>query len=87
MRTMRVERIPTLGDNYTYLIICPETNEAAVVDAPELDPVVAAVDRLGGLSCDYFRAALQAGALACFGLAVSCTDRTHHDAVACGTCG
>ena len=44
---MQVERIPTLGDNYSYLIICPETNEAAIVDAPEVDPVVRAVDRLG----------------------------------------
>ena len=44
---MHVERIPTLSDNYTYLIVCPDTNEAAVVDAPEEDSVVAAVDRLG----------------------------------------
>ncbi len=44
---MQVERIPTLGDNYSYLIICPQTNEAAIVDAPEVDPVVRAVDRLG----------------------------------------
>ena len=32
---MRVERIPTLRDNYTYLIIDEESREAAVVDAPE----------------------------------------------------
>jgi len=44
---MHVERIPTLGDNYTYLIVCPDTNEAAIVDAPELDPVVKVVDKLG----------------------------------------
>ena len=44
---MRVERIPTLGDNYTYLIICEETRQAAIVDAPEAAPVVAAVERLG----------------------------------------
>ncbi len=44
---MRVERIPTLGDNYTYLIIDEATHEAAAVDAPEAGPVVARVDALG----------------------------------------
>jgi hydroxyacylglutathione hydrolase len=44
---MRVERIPTFGDNYSYLIIDPDTNEAAVVDAPEADPVVQRVQSLG----------------------------------------
>ncbi|MBW2412959.1 MAG: hydroxyacylglutathione hydrolase [Deltaproteobacteria bacterium] len=44
---MKVERIPTLSDNYTYLIIDEATNEAAVVDAPEADPVVRRVDELG----------------------------------------
>ena len=44
---LRVERIPTLGDNYTYLIACEETGEAAVVDAPEEDPVVRRVEALG----------------------------------------
>jgi hydroxyacylglutathione hydrolase len=42
-----IERIPTLGDNYTYLLLCDETNEAAVVDAPEAAPVVERVDRFG----------------------------------------
>jgi hydroxyacylglutathione hydrolase len=42
-----VERIPTLGDNYTYLLVCDETNEAAVVDAPEAEPVIQRVDALG----------------------------------------
>ena len=37
---LRIERIPTLSDNYTYLVICDETNRAAIVDAPEVDPVV-----------------------------------------------
>ena len=37
---LRIERIPTLSDNYTYLAICDETNEAAIIDAPEVDPVV-----------------------------------------------
>ena len=44
---LKVERIPTLGDNYTYLLVCDETGEAAVVDAPETDPVIARVDSLG----------------------------------------
>ena len=34
---LHVERIPTFGDNYTYLIVCEETREAAIVDAPEFD--------------------------------------------------
>ncbi len=41
---LQIERIPTLGDNYTYLAICDETREAAIIDAPEEDPVVARVD-------------------------------------------
>jgi len=44
---LRVERIPTLGDNYTYLLVCEDTNEAAVVDAPEVVPVTRRVDALG----------------------------------------
>jgi hydroxyacylglutathione hydrolase len=44
---MRVERIPTLRDNYTYLVIDPDSNEAAVVDAPEAAPVVARASALG----------------------------------------
>jgi hydroxyacylglutathione hydrolase len=43
---MRVERIPTLNDNYSYLIVDPGTGEAAVVDAPEEDPVVRRVEAL-----------------------------------------
>jgi hydroxyacylglutathione hydrolase len=44
---LRVERIPTWKDNYTYLLVCEATREAAVVDAPELEPVVKRVDALG----------------------------------------
>ncbi len=44
---LRVERVPTLSDNYTYVIACDETGEAAVVDAPEAEPVVRRVDSLG----------------------------------------
>ncbi len=44
---LRVERIPTLGDNYTYLIVCEATGEAAAIDAPEFDPVVRRIDEVG----------------------------------------
>lgn len=44
---LRIERIPTLSDNYTYLVICDETNRAAIVDAPEIDPVVDRVSITG----------------------------------------
>ncbi|MAI27578.1 MAG: hydroxyacylglutathione hydrolase [Myxococcota bacterium] len=45
--TLDIERIPTLGDNYTYLVVCTESGEAAVIDAPEAEPVFAAVERKG----------------------------------------
>jgi len=44
---LRIERIPTLRDNYTYLLLCEASGEAAVVDAPEAEPVLARVERLG----------------------------------------
>ncbi len=44
---MKVERIPTLSDNYTYLIVDEATNAAAIVDAPESEPVVRRVEELG----------------------------------------
>jgi hydroxyacylglutathione hydrolase len=45
--SLRVERIPTWKDNYTYLLLCEESGEAAVVDAPEADPVVRRVEAIG----------------------------------------
>jgi hydroxyacylglutathione hydrolase len=42
-----VERIPTLQDNYTYLVICEASRDAAVIDAPEVEPVVARVEAKG----------------------------------------
>jgi hydroxyacylglutathione hydrolase len=45
--SLRIERIPTLGDNYTYLLVCEASGEAAVVDAPEAGPVVARVEQTG----------------------------------------
>lgn len=44
---LRIERIPTLQDNYTYLLVCEATGEAAVVDAPEAAPVVRRVEAIG----------------------------------------
>lgn len=44
---MRIERVPTLRDNYTYLVIDPATNEAAVIDAPEAEPVIRRVEETG----------------------------------------
>ena len=44
---LEIERIPTFGDNYTYLLICDETREAAVVDAPEAAPVIRRVEQTG----------------------------------------
>jgi len=44
---LRIERIPTLRDNYTYLLVCEATGEAAVVDAPEAAPVVRRVEATG----------------------------------------
>lgn len=40
---MRVTPIHCLSDNYAYLLVCPETKEAAIIDASEPGPVLAAV--------------------------------------------
>ncbi len=44
---LRIERIPTFTDNYTYLLICETTGDAAVVDAPEAEPVLRRVEETG----------------------------------------
>ena len=44
---MHVEAVPCLRDNYAYIIVCPDTNEAAVVDPSEAGPVLKAVKKLG----------------------------------------
>ena len=44
---LRVERVPTLRDNYTYVLVCEKTGDAAVVDAPEAAPVERRVEKLG----------------------------------------
>src|SRR3954469_10457440 len=40
---MRVTPIPCLSDNYAYLLVDPETKEAAIVDASEPGPVLRAL--------------------------------------------
>ena len=45
--SLQIERIPTFQDNYTYLVICEATREAAVIDAPEADPVIHRVEETG----------------------------------------
>ena len=44
---LQIERIPTFSDNYTYLVICEETREAAIIDAPEAAPVIQRVEETG----------------------------------------
>ena len=41
---MKVTPIPCLSDNYAYLLVCPETKYAAIIDPSEPDPVLAALD-------------------------------------------
>src|SRR5437870_1119807 len=42
---MRVVIIPVLMDNYAYLVIDETTNEAAIVDPAEAEPVLSAAAR------------------------------------------
>jgi hydroxyacylglutathione hydrolase len=44
---MRVEIVPCLSDNYAYLVIDDRANVAAIVDASEEGPVLAALERSG----------------------------------------
>lgn len=37
---MKIIQIPLLRDNYAYLIVCEKTNDAAVVDPSEAEPVL-----------------------------------------------
>jgi hydroxyacylglutathione hydrolase len=48
MRAMRVVPIPCLSDNYAYLLVCPETKEAAIVDPSEPEPVLQAIEQNAG---------------------------------------
>src|SRR5277367_3421021 len=44
---MRIVPVPCLSDNYAYLVVCDRTGKAAVVDASEAEPVLAAVKSEG----------------------------------------
>lgn len=44
---MRVVPIACLSDNYAYLLVCPETKEAAIVDPSEPGPVLEALEKGG----------------------------------------
>jgi hydroxyacylglutathione hydrolase len=45
---MRVTPIPCLSDNYAYLLVDPESKEAAIVDVSEAGPVLRALEGLRG---------------------------------------
>lgn len=44
---MKVVPVPCLKDNFAYLVICEETNQAGVVDPSEGRPVLAEIERQG----------------------------------------
>lgn len=43
---MRIVPIPCLTDNYAYLVMCPATRAAAVVDPSEAEPVLEEIERV-----------------------------------------
>ena len=47
MSSPRVRVVPCLSDNYAYLVVCPDTGCAAVVDPSEAVPVIAAIEAEG----------------------------------------
>jgi hydroxyacylglutathione hydrolase len=49
---MRVVPIACLSDNYAYLLVCPETKQAAIVDPSEPDPVLRALAAKDGPNGD-----------------------------------
>ncbi len=49
---MRVVPIACLVDNYAYLLVCPETKEAAIVDPSEPEPVLRALGENDGRNGD-----------------------------------
>ena len=44
---MRVDILPMLSDNYSFLVSCEKSKKAAIVDPPEASPVIAKVKELG----------------------------------------
>jgi hydroxyacylglutathione hydrolase len=49
---MRVVPIACLSDNYAYLLVCPETKQAAIIDPSEPDPVLRALSENDGRNGD-----------------------------------
>ena len=49
---MRVVPIACLSDNYAYLLVCPETKQAAIVDPSEPGPVLRALEENIGRNGD-----------------------------------
>jgi len=45
---MRVVPIACLSDNYAYLLVCPETKEAAIIDPSEPAPVLRGIEENAG---------------------------------------
>jgi hydroxyacylglutathione hydrolase len=52
---MRITPIPCLSDNYAYLLVCPETKEAAIVDVSEAGPVLRALEGSGKREREHAR--------------------------------
>lgn len=44
---LEIVRVAALSDNYTFLLYAPGTGETAVVDTPEVAPILAALDARG----------------------------------------
>lgn len=42
---MKIHQIPLLRDNYGYLVVCEKTNQAAIVDPSEADPVLRRIEQ------------------------------------------
>ena len=42
---MKIQQIPLLRDNYGYLIVCEQTNQAAIIDPSEADPVLRNIEQ------------------------------------------
>jgi hydroxyacylglutathione hydrolase len=42
---MRIHQIPLLRDNYGYLLVCEKTNDAAIIDPSEAEPVLQRIDQ------------------------------------------
>jgi hydroxyacylglutathione hydrolase len=49
---MRIETIPCLLDNYAYLVVCPRTGRATIVDPSEAAPVTAVLERQTGITLE-----------------------------------